>query len=304
MCLPTASERSRCPRRLLRLVRSTQPAWPGVGYLDCLQILARVQFIYQIAFPNQPKWQSELYAPTNQGVRHALITLCLRFADHLFPLAFSLDWLQQIDVRRNFNVRELDHIPIAPRGVDVLEDPYFHHPDTFKPPYDFFVWGLIHEMFGSEVEDLSCLPEYLLPFSLPRNWSVEETARLIRQARLPEPLCHLALIADYIANRTGNLWLDADIDHYYEIIYEETPIEWTTENMHTLKELYDQAVVVESQMAASAAWVAVEEESRMKAILALVQILYANEYLNDFPQTARPPAKAQPFGYAYWLPSR
>ncbi|MCA9943356.1 MAG: hypothetical protein H6656_00445 [Ardenticatenaceae bacterium] len=280
------------------------PLWTDAGYLDCLQILARVQFIYQIAFPNQPEWQSELYAPTNQGVRHALITLCLRFADHLFPLAFSLDWLQQIDVRRNFNVRELDHIPIAPRGVDVLEDPYYHHPDTFKPPYDFFVWGFIHEMFGPEVEELRYLPEYPLPFSLPRNWSLEETARLIRQASLPEPLSHLALIADYIAARTGNIWLDADIDQYYETIYAETPIAWTTENVRSLKELHDQAVVIESQMAALAAWVAVEEESRMKAILALVQILYANEYLNDLPQTVRPPANGQPFRYAYWLPSR
>ena len=280
------------------------PLWTGAGYLDCLQILARVQFIYQVAFPDKSEWQSELYAPTNQGVRQAVITLCLRFADHLFPLAFSLDWLQQLDVRRNFDVRDLDHIPIAPRGIDVLEDPYYHHPDTFKPPYDFFVWGFIHEMFGPEVEELSYLPEYPLPFSLPRNWSLEETARLIRQARLPEPLSHLAWIADYIANRTGNLWLDADIDQYYETIYAETPIAWTTENVRSLKELHDQAVVIESQMAALAAWVAVEEESRMKAILALVQILYANEYLNDFPQTVRPPANGQPFRCAYRLPSQ
>ena len=278
------------------------PLWTGAGYLDCLQILARVQFIYQVAFPDKSEWQSELYAPTNQGVRQAVITLCLRFADHLFPLSFSLEWLQQIDVRRNFNVRELDHIPLAPRGIDVLEDPYYHHPDTFKPPYDFFVWGFIYETFGSEVEELSYLPEYPLPFSLPRNWSLEETARLIRQARLPEPLSHLAWIADYIAARTGNLWLDADIDQYYEIIDAETPIAWTAENVHTLKELHDQAVVIESQMAALAAWVAVEEESRMKAILALVRILYANEYLNDFPQTVRPPARAQPFRYGWWLP--
>ena len=302
MCLPIPCERSGCPHRLLRLVRPTQPVWPEAGYLDCLQILARVHFIYQISFPNQAEWQSELYAPTNQGVRQALITLCLRFADHLIPLAFSLEWLQQIDVRRNFNVRELDHIPIAPRGIDVLEDPYYHYPDNFKPPYDFFVWGLMHEMFGPEVEELCYLPEYPLPLSLPRNWSLEETAKLVRQARLPEPLSHLALIADYIAKRTGNLWLDADSDHYYETSYEETPIAWTTENVRALTELHNKAVVIESQMATIAAWVAVEAESRMKAILALVQILYANEYLNDSPPTVRPPAKAHTFRYGCWLP--
>ncbi|MCB8980596.1 MAG: hypothetical protein H6657_24565 [Ardenticatenaceae bacterium] len=238
-----------------------------------------------------------MYAPTNCGVRHALSTLCLRFADHLFPLAFSLEWLQQIDVRHNFNVRELDHIPIAPRGIDVLEDPDFHHPDTFKPPYDFFVWGIVHEMFAPEVEDLSCLPEYHLPFFLPHNWSMAQTAMLIRQANLPEPLSHLALIADYIANRTGNLWLDIDIDQYYESIYDESPLEWTTQNIQALKQLHDQAEEMESQMAAVEAWVALEEEGRMKAILALIQILYANEYLTNFPQTLRRPANAHPFCY-------
>ena len=203
MCQTAAGERTGCPHRLLRPDRPAQQLWPGAGYLTCIQILAQVRFIYQAAFPDRPQWLTETCEATNCGTRHALITLCLRFADHLFPLAFSPDWLQQIDVTRSFDAGELAAIPIAPRGVDVIGDPAFNGPDAFQPPYDFFAWGFIQEVYRGDVEDADYLPDYPLPFPLPRTWSLSRTAQLIRQAGLPEPLNHLAVVAEYIANSTG-----------------------------------------------------------------------------------------------------
>ncbi|MAU00698.1 MAG: hypothetical protein CL608_26435 [Anaerolineaceae bacterium] len=303
MCHAATSERAGRPHRLLRPPRSAQQLWPGTGYLTCIQILAQVRFIYQVAFPDRPQWQAETYRATNCGVRHALIALCLRFADHLFPLAFSLEWLQQIDVTRSFDAGELAAIPIAPRGVDVLGDPYFYGPDAFEPPYDFFAWGLIQEAYREEVEDEVYLPTYHLSFPLPRTWSVTRTAHLIRQARLPEPLNHLAIVAEYIAGSTSNPWLDYEIDQYYEYLYDEAPIEWTPENVRRLKQQYDEALELERQMKAIETWVAADPDNRMRAILALIQILYANEHLNQFPETPRPPAAGQPFHYLAGLPS-
>lgn len=303
MCHAAAGERAGCPHRLLRPSRSAQQLWPGTGYLPCIQILAQVQFIYQVAFPDHPQWQAETCQATNSGVRHALITLCLRFADHLFPLAFSLEWLQQIDVTRNFGFAELAAIPIAPRGVDVLGDPFFNGPDAFDPPYDFFAWGLIQEAYREEGEDEVYLPTYHLPFPLPRTWSVTRTAHLMRQANLPEPLNYLAVVAEYIAGSTGNPWLDYEIDQYYDYLYDEAPIEWTPENVHRLKQQHDEAVELERQMKAVDTWVAAAPHNRMKAILALIQILYAHEHLNQFPETPRPPAAGQPFRYLARLPS-
>jgi hypothetical protein len=86
--------------------------------------------------------------------------------------------------------------------VDVLGDPYFYGPDAFEPPYDFFTWGLIQEVYREEVEDEDYLPAYHLPFPLPRTWSLSHTAHLIRQACLPEPLSRLAVVAEYIASST------------------------------------------------------------------------------------------------------
>ncbi len=303
MCHAAAGERAGCPHRLLKPPRSAQQLWPGTGYLTCIQILAQVRFIYQVAFPDRPEWQAETYQATNGGVRHALITLCLRFADHLFPLAFSLEWLQQIDVTRNFGVDELAAIPIAPRGVDVLGDPFFNGPDAFDPPYDFFAWGLIQEAYREEVEDEVYLPTYHLPFPLPRTWSVTQTAHLMRQANLPEPLNHLAVVAEYIAGSTGNPWLDYEIDQYYESLYYEAPVAWTPENVHRLKQQYDEALELERQMEAIESWVAADAHTRMRAILALMQILYANEHLNQFPKISRPAAAGQPFYYLARLPS-
>lgn len=302
MCHPATGERAGCPHRLLRPACSVQQLWPGTGYLSCIQILAQVRFIYQVAFPDHPEWQAETYRPTNGGVRHALITLCLRFTDHLFPLAFSLEWLQQIDVTRNFSAAELAAIPIAPRGVDVLGDPFFNGPDAFDPPYDFFAWGLIQEAYREEVEDAVYLPTYHLPFPLPRTWSVTLTAHLMRQAALPEPLNHLAIIADYIAGSTGNPWLDHEIDQYYESLYDEAPLDWTWENICRLKQQYDEALELERQMEAIETWVNLAPRKRMKAILALIQILYANEHLNQFRETPRPPAAGQPLHYLARLP--
>jgi hypothetical protein len=227
----------------------------------------------------------------------------LRFADHLFPLAFSLEWLQQIDVSRNFDASELAAIPIAPRGVDVLGDPYFYGPDTFKPPYDFFAWGFIQEVYRGEVEDVVDLPAYDLPFPLPSTWSLTRTTSLIRQASLPEPLCHLAVVAEYMANSTGNPWLDYEIDQYYEYIYDEASIEWTPQNVRALKGQYDEALELERQMNAIASWVAADAKNRMSAILALIQLLYANEHINQFPKIPRSPAVGQPFRYLAGLPS-
>lgn len=303
MCHAAPSERAGCPHRLLRPSRPAQQLWPGAGYLTCIQILAQVRFIYQVAFPDRPEWQAETYEATNCGARQALIALCLRFDDHLFPLAFSLEWLQQIDAPRNFDASELAAIPIAPRGVDVLGDPIFYGPDAFKPPYDFFAWGFIQEVYRGEVEDVVYLPEYDLPFPLPPAWSLSRTAGLIRQAGLPEPLCHLAIVAEYMANSVGNPWLDYDIDHYDECIYDEAPIEWTPENVRRLKQQYDEALKLESQMKVITTWVAADPLNRMKAILALIQLLYANEHLNQFPETPRPPATGQPFRYLARLPS-
>lgn len=303
MCQPAAGERAGRSYRLLRRPRSAQQLWPGAGYLVCIQILAQVRFIYQVAFPDRPEWQAETYEATNCGVRHALIALCLRFADHLFPLAFSLEWLQQIDVTRNFDAGELAVIPIAPRGVDVLGDPYFNGPDAFEPPYDFFAWGLIQEVYREEVEDEDYLPAYHLPFPLPRTWSLTQTAHLIRQAHLPEPLDHLAVVAEYIAASTGNPWLDHEIDQYYEYLYEEEPIAWTPDNVRRLKQQYDEALELERQMKAIETWVAADSHNRMQAILALIQILYANEHLNQFPEIPRPAAAGQPFRYLAGLPS-
>ena len=302
MCYAAAGECDGCPYRLLRPSRSAQQLWPGTGYLSCIQILAQVRFIYQVAFPDRPEWLVETYRPPNGGVRHALITLCLRFADHLFPLAFSLEWLQQIDVTSNFSAAELAAIPIAPRGVDVLGEPFFNGPDAFDPPYDFFAWGLIQEAFQEEVEDAADLPTYPLPFPLPRTWSVTLTAHLMRQANLPEPLNHLAVVAEYIAGSIGNPWLDHEIDQYYEYLYDEAPIEWTWENICRLKQQFDEALELERQMEAIETWVAADSHNHMKAILALIQILYANEHLNQFPQISRPPAAGQPFRYLARLP--
>jgi len=302
MCHAAAGERAGCPHRLLRPSRPAQQLWPGAGYLACIQILAQVRFIYQIAFPDRPEWQAEEYEATNCGARHALIALCLRFADHLFPLAFSLEWLQQIDVTRNFDAGELAAIPIAPRGVDVLGDPYFYGTDAFEPPYDFFAWGFIQEVYRWEVEDEGYLPEYGLPFPLPPTWSLTRTARLIRQAGLPEPLCYLAVVAEYMASSAGNPWLDYEIDHYYEYIYDEASIEWTPENVRALKQQYDEALERERQMKTIASWVAADPNNRMSAILSLIQILYANEYINQFPATPRPPAAGQPFRTLAGLP--
>ncbi|MCA9875719.1 MAG: hypothetical protein KC441_18740, partial [Anaerolineales bacterium] len=303
MCQPAAGERAGRSYRLLRPPCSAQQLWPGTGYLVCIQILARVRFIYQVAFPDRPEWQAETYAATNCGVRHALIALCLRFADHLFPLAFSLEWLQEIDVTRNFDAGELAAIPIAPRGVDVLGDPYFNGPAAFEPPYDFFAWGLIQEVYRGEVEDEDYLPAYHLPFPLPRTWSLTQTTHLIRQAGLPEPLNHLAVVAEYIAASTGNPWLDHEIDNYYEYIYEEEPIAWTPDNVRRLKQQFDEALELEHQMKAIETWVATDPHNHMKAILALMQILYANEHLNQFPEIPRPAAAGQPFSYLARLPS-
>jgi hypothetical protein len=302
MCQPAAGERAGRPHRLLKPARSAQQLWPGAGYLTCIQILAQVRFIYQVAFPDRSEWQAETYEATNCGTRHALIAPCLRFADDLFPLAFSLEWLQKIDVTRNFDAGELAAIPIAPRGVDVVGDPTFNSPDAYEPPYDFFVWGLIREVFGGEVEDEDYLPAYHLSFPLPRTWSLSRTAHLIRQADLPEPLNHLAVIAEYIAGSVGNPWLDHEIDQYYEYLYDEDPIAWTPENVRRLKQQYDEALALERQMKAIETWVAANPDNRMKAILALIQILYANEHLNRFPTTPRPPAAGQPFRYLAGLP--
>ena len=303
MCQPAASERTDRSSRLLRSPRSAQQLWPGTGYLTFIQILAQVRFIYRVAFPDLLEWQAETYQATNCGVRHALITLCLRFADHLFPLAFSLEWLQQIDMTRNFDTGELAAIPIAPRGVDVLGDPYFYSPDAFEPPYDFFAWGLIQEVYREEVEDEDYLPAYDLPCPLPRTWSLSHTAHLIRLAKLPEPLSYLAAVADYIAASTGNPWLDHEIDNYYDYIYEEEPIAWTPDNVRRLKQQYDQALELEHQMKTIETWVATDPHNRMKAILALMQILYANEHLNQFPEIPRPAAAGQPLHYLAGLPS-
>ena len=49
--------------------------------------------------------------------------------------------------------------------------------------------------------------------------------------------------------------------------------------------------------------VAADAHTRMKAILALMQILYANDHLNQFLETPRPPATGQPFRYLARLPS-
>lgn len=302
MCQPAAGERAGRSYRLLRPPRSAQQLWPGAGYLVCIQILAQVRFIYQVAFPNRPEWQAETYQATNCGIRHALITLCLRFADHLFPLAFSLEWLQEIDATRNFDTGELATIPIAPRGVDVLGDPYFNGPDAFELPYDFFAWGLIQEVYRGEVEDEYDLPAYHLPFPLPRTWSLTQTAHLIRQAGLPEPLNYLAIVAEYIAASTGNPWLDYEIDQYYEYLYEEDPIAWTPGNVCRLKQQYDDALELERQMKAIETWVAADPRNRMQAILALIQILYAHEHLNQFPEIPRPAAAGQPFHYLAGLP--
>jgi hypothetical protein len=285
--------------------------WPGTAYLACIQILAQVRFIYQVAFPGRPEWQAEAYEATNYGVRHALIALCLRFAGDLFPLAFSLKWLQQVEIPRTFDAGQLAAIPIAPMGVDVLGDPYYYGPDAFDPPYDFFAWGFIQELYRPEVEDESLLPEYPLPFPLPRDWSLARTANLIRQAALPEPLCHLAVVADFIANNTGNPWLDYEIDNYYEYIYDESPLEWTPENVRRLKQQYQEALELEGRMSALESWVAEDSPNRMRAILALIQILYANDHFNHFPQTPRPsfglaqdkPATGQPFRYLPRLPA-
>ena len=184
----------------------------------------------------------------------------------------------------------------------MLGDPYFHGPDAFEPPYDFFVWGFIQEVYRWEVEDESDLPEYCLPFPLPPTWSLTRTARLIRQAGLPEPFCHLAVVAEYIASSAGNPWLDYEIDQYYEYIYDEASIEWTPENVHALKRQYDEALELKRQMKAIASWVAADPNNRMRAILSLIQILYANEHINQFPETPRPPAAGQPFRYLAGLP--
>ena len=303
MCHSATSERAGCSYRLLKPPHSAQQLWPGAGYLTCIQILAQVRFIYQVAFPDRLQWQAETYQATNCGVRHALIALCLRFTDYLFPLAFSLEWLQKIDVTRSFDAGELAAIPIAPRGVDVLGDPYFNGPDAFEPPYDFFAWGLIQEVYREEVEDEDYLPAYHLSFLLPRTWSLTHTAHLIRQACLPEPLNYLAVVSEYIAGSTGNPWLDYEIDQYYESLYYEAPIEWTPENVRLLKQQYDEALELERQMKAIETWVATDPHNRMKAILALMQILYANEHLNQFPELPRPAAAGQPFRYLARLPS-
>lgn len=295
LCL-AAGERSRCPHRvLIKPARPRMSLWPNRGFLDCVKILAQLHHIYAIAFPNRPEWQQQPYQPTIGGVRHALITLCLRFAEDLFPLAFSLDWLKRIIPGENFDANELAAIPIAPWGVDVIADPHYHFPDSFKPPLDFLSWGLFQETYRYEIEP-DMLPACQHEMLLPPNWSVRNTAVLIRQAQLPPPLCYLAEAAEYIANATGNPWLDFDIDVYYDCFIDESPIEWSPENVQALKAQYEAALGIDKQIGELMAWVAEAEADRMKQILALIQLLYAHDQ-QPISSNTRTAATPQPFRF-------
>lgn len=291
-----AGECSCRPHRILsRPARPRLSLWPGHGFLDCVKILAQLCHIYNIAFPDRPEWRQQSYEPTIYGVRHALIALYLRFADDLFPLAFSLDWLKRIIPGQNFDTGELAAIPIAPWGVDVIADPLTYYPDSFKPPLDFLAWGYLQEMYRVDVEP-ELLPGCEHEMPLAPNWTIRHTADLVRRAQLPPPLCYLAEAADYIANATGNPWLDFDIDVYYDCYYGENPIEWSPENVQALKAQYEAALVIDKRIGELMNWVAEDKDNRMQQILALIQLLYAHEQqpISSHTHTAATP---QPFHF-------
>ncbi|MCP4424849.1 MAG: hypothetical protein GY803_10180, partial [Chloroflexi bacterium] len=263
-----ASQRGRRPHRVLsRLPRPRASLWPSHGFIDYVKILAQVGYIYAIAFPDRPEWRQQPYPPTICGVRQALITLCLRFAEERFPLAFSLDWLKRIIPGHNFDADDMAAIPIASWGVDVIADPLTYYPDSFKPPLNFLAWGYIQEMYCDDVEP-ELLPGCEHEMPLAPNWTIRHTAALARQAHLPSPLCYLAEAAEYVASATGNPWLDIDIDIYYDCFYDENLIEWSPENVLALKTQYEAALVIDKRIADLMGWVAEDRDNRMKQILA------------------------------------